>query len=93
MLTGDGRQFRDANGSGTVERYEDWSLPVEARVGDLVLRMTLEEKAGLMLIDTIGPGCGGTLTAAATGLIETQKMSASSCATSSKRAPIRATAA
>jgi hypothetical protein len=36
--------------------------------------MTLEEKAGLMLIDTIGPGCGGALTAAATRLIETQKM-------------------
>jgi beta-glucosidase len=74
VLTVDGRQFRDANGSGTVDRYEDWRLPVGARVDDLVSRMTLEEKAGLMLIDTIGPGCGGTVTAAATRLIETQKM-------------------
>ena len=56
MLTVDGRQFRDANGSGTVDRYEDWRLPVEARVDDLVSRMTLEEKAGLMLIDTMGAG-------------------------------------
>ena len=54
VLTVDGRQFRDANGSGTVDRYEDWRLPVGARVDDLVSRMTLEEKAGLMLIDTIG---------------------------------------
>ena len=56
VLTVDGRQFRDANGSGTVDRYEDWRLPVDARVDDLVSRMTLEEKAGLMLIDTMGPG-------------------------------------
>ena len=74
VLTVDGRQFRDANGSGTVDRYEDWRLPVEARVNDLVSRMTLEEKAGLMLIDTMGPGCGGALTPAARRLIETQKM-------------------
>ena len=74
VLTIDDRQFRDANGSGTLDRYEDWRLPAEARVDDLVSRMTLEEKAGLMLIDTMGPGCGGTLTAAATRLIETQKM-------------------
>ena len=74
VLSVDGRQFRDANGSGALDRYEDWRLPVNARVDDLISRMTLEEKAGLMLIDTIGPGCGGTLTPAATGLIEKQKM-------------------
>src|SRR6185369_12938749 len=74
VLTVDGRQFRDANGSRTVDRYEDWRLPIGARVDDLVSRMTLEEKAGLMLIDTIGPGCGGAVTAAATRLIQTQKM-------------------
>jgi beta-glucosidase len=74
VLTVDGLRFRDANGSGTLDRYEDWRLPVEARVADLVSRMTLEEKAGLMLIDTMGPGCGGVLTPNATRLIETQKM-------------------
>jgi beta-glucosidase len=74
VLTVDGRQFRDANGSGTLDRYEDWRLPVEARVDDLVSRLTLEEKAGLMLIDTMGPGCGGVVTPAGTRLIETQKM-------------------
>jgi len=75
VLTTDGRQFKDANGNGTLDAYEDWRLPVRARVEDLVARMTLEEKAGLMLIDTIAPGCGGTLTPAATRLIDTQKMS------------------
>ena len=63
VLTVDGRRFRDANGSGRVDRYEDWRLPVDVRVDDLVSRMTLEEKAGLMPIDTMGPGCGGALTA------------------------------
>src|SRR5688572_13043859 len=56
VLTTDGRQFKDANGNGVVDGYEDWRLPVRARVDDLVTRMTLEEKAGLMLIDTIAPG-------------------------------------
>ena len=74
VLTVDGQQFKDANGNGAVDRYEDWRLPVDVRVDDLVSRMTLDEKAGLMLIDTMGPGCGGTLTPAGTRLIETQKM-------------------
>jgi beta-glucosidase len=74
VLTVDGQQFKDANGNGTVDRYEDWRLSADARVDDLVSRMTLDEKAGLMLIDTMGPGCGGTLTPAGTRLLETQKM-------------------
>ena len=36
---------RDLNRNGTVEPYEDWRLPVESRVSDLLGRMTLEEKA------------------------------------------------
>ena len=54
--------------------YLDTSFPLDQRVDDLVSRMTLEEKAGLMLIDTMAPGCGGALTAAATRLVQTQKM-------------------
>ncbi|WP_452176605.1 discoidin domain-containing protein [Kitasatospora indigofera] len=36
---------RDLNKNGTIEPYEDWRRPVEARVADLLDRMTLEEKA------------------------------------------------
>nr|WP_328918085.1 glycoside hydrolase family 3 C-terminal domain-containing protein [Streptomyces sp. NBC_00223] len=36
---------RDLNKDGTIEPYEDWRLPVGTRVGDLLGRMTLEEKA------------------------------------------------
>jgi beta-glucosidase-like glycosyl hydrolase len=36
---------RDLNKDGAIEPYEDWHLPVEARVNDLLGRMTLAEKA------------------------------------------------
>ncbi|MDY0914538.1 glycoside hydrolase family 3 protein [Rathayibacter festucae] len=57
VLTVDGLQFRDLDGSGAVEPYEDWRLGVEQRADDLVARMTLAEKAGLMLINTMNAGC------------------------------------
>src|SRR4029450_7732758 len=75
VLPVDGLRFKDANGSGQLDPYADWRRPVDARVRDLLGRMTLEEKAGLMLIDTLNAGCGGALTPAATAFVETQKMS------------------
>lgn len=74
VLTLDGLHFKDANGGGTLEPYEDWRLPAETRASDLAARMALDEKAGLMLIDTLNPGCGGVLSPNATTLIQTQKM-------------------
>jgi len=38
------------NGNGQLDPYEDWRLPVAQRVEDLLSRMTLAEKAGLMHI-------------------------------------------
>ena len=49
IITVDGRRFRDLNGNGTLDPYEDWRLPSAARAADLVGRMTLEEKAGAAL--------------------------------------------
>ena len=49
VITKDGLKFRDLNKNGTLDRYEDWRLPVEQRVADLVSRMTVEEKTGLMI--------------------------------------------
>jgi beta-glucosidase len=55
-----GLAFKDHNRNGVLDRYEDWRLPVDARVSDLVSRMTLEEKAGLMIHASLagftGPG-------------------------------------
>ncbi|MFR9776153.1 glycoside hydrolase family 3 C-terminal domain-containing protein, partial [Micromonospora sp. MS34] len=36
---------RDLNRNGAIEPYENWRLPVETRVDDLLSRMTAEEKA------------------------------------------------
>ncbi|WP_175639635.1 glycoside hydrolase family 3 protein [Metabacillus schmidteae] len=45
------KYFRDANRNGKLETYEDWRKPVKQRVKDLVERMSLHQKAGLMQIN------------------------------------------
>lgn len=42
--------FKDLNANGRVDPYEDWTRSTRARAVDLVSRMTLEEKAGMMHI-------------------------------------------
>jgi beta-glucosidase-like glycosyl hydrolase len=37
--------MRDSNKDGTIEPYENWTLPIATRVNDLLGRMTLQEKA------------------------------------------------
>lgn len=69
-----GLQFRDLNGNRQLDPYEDWRLPVDARSADLLARMTLAEKAGMMLIATNNPDCGGGLSDAGRALIEEQHM-------------------
>ena len=49
VLTVDGLRFRDLNRNGAIDTYEDWRLPVGTRVADLISKMTLAEKAGLMV--------------------------------------------
>src|SRR5687768_779105 len=49
-------EFKDSNGNGTVDRYEDWRLPADVRAHHLLKEMTLEEKAGLMHITSEGRG-------------------------------------
>jgi beta-glucosidase len=56
------KRFRDLNHNGTMEPYEDPDLPVEERVADLLGRMTLEEKAGLLFHTFITPGENGSVT-------------------------------
>lgn len=48
-----GQQFKDLNKNGRLDAYEDWRLPVEKRVKDLLSQMTLEEKTGFMIISSI----------------------------------------
>jgi len=55
ILQVDGLAFKDLNKNTILDRYEDWRLSVDTRVEDLLSRMTLEEKAGLM-VHANGPG-------------------------------------
>lgn len=70
----DGMPFKDLNGNGALDPYEDWRLPVEARVEDLLSRMTLEEKSGMLLISTLNAEAGGRLSDQAVRLITDEKM-------------------
>lgn len=68
-------QFRDANGNGRLDRYEDWRLPTRVRIDDLLARMSLEQKAGLMLIETLNAGCdGATAGTPAANFVQAQQM-------------------
>ncbi|WP_256838203.1 glycoside hydrolase family 3 N-terminal domain-containing protein [Ornithinimicrobium faecis] len=70
----DGLEFKDLDGDGQLAPYEDWRLSARQRAADLVSRMTLEEKAGLMLIDTVNAGWGGTVTRQGREHLEGQHM-------------------
>lgn len=48
----EGVKFRDLNGNGVMDPYEDPRRPVAERVEDLLGRLSLEEKAGLMFNTT-----------------------------------------
>ena len=58
--------WRDLNHNGTLDRYEDARIPVEERVDDLLARMTIEEKVGLMVHGSL-PGQGSKIGASTAG--------------------------
>ena len=74
ILEVDGFQFKDLDKDGVLDDYEDWRLSVDERIDDLVGQMTLEEKVGMMLIDTMNSDAGGAVPASADDYINTQKM-------------------
>lgn len=47
-----GLTFKDLNRDGKLTPYEDWRLPPQIRAADLVKRMTVAEKAGVMMHGT-----------------------------------------
>ena len=56
-----GFTYRDLNGNGSLDIYEDSRQPVDARVEDILSQMTLAEKAGLMWHPPIGMGEDGEI--------------------------------
>ncbi|MBT8185204.1 MAG: glycoside hydrolase family 3 protein, partial [Eudoraea sp.] len=53
LLEEDGYQFKDLNKNSELDAYEDWRLSPDERSADLVSKLNLEQKAGLMLISTV----------------------------------------
>jgi beta-glucosidase len=52
ILEIDGLEFKDLNQNSQLDAYEDWRLTYEERSKDLVSKMSLEQKAGFMLISS-----------------------------------------
>ncbi|NOU98936.1 glycoside hydrolase family 3 N-terminal domain-containing protein, partial [Paenibacillus planticolens] len=53
VLNVEGKTFKDLNGNGSLDPYEDWRLPTNQRVADLLPRMSMVEKAGIMQITSL----------------------------------------
>jgi len=52
LISQDGYQFKDLNKDGKLTPYEDWRLSSEKRAEDLVSRLSIAQKAGLLLHGT-----------------------------------------
>jgi beta-glucosidase len=61
MIVAEGMEFRDLNKNGTLDIYEDRRQPLESRINDLMAKMTLEEKAGIMFVPPIVMNKDGSL--------------------------------
>jgi beta-glucosidase len=48
-----GLKFKDLNKNGKLDKYEDWSLTPDVRSNDLLSKMSVEEKVGYMLINSL----------------------------------------
>ncbi|MDH3243030.1 MAG: glycoside hydrolase family 3 C-terminal domain-containing protein [Saprospiraceae bacterium] len=66
--------FKDHNKNEKLDIYEDWRSPVEGRIEDLLSQMNLEEKVGMLLINTLNAEDYGEVPERAIDLIEDQKM-------------------
>lgn len=49
IIKKNGLYFKDLDKDGKIDKYEDWRLPVDQRVKDLVSKLSVEQIAGLML--------------------------------------------
>lgn len=58
----DGLYFKDMNGNGSLDVYEDYRQPVENRIADLLSQMDMDEKAGTLIFACIAGSNGSTVT-------------------------------
>ncbi|MFK7923471.1 MAG: glycoside hydrolase family 3 N-terminal domain-containing protein [Bacteroidia bacterium] len=74
LLYEDELAFKDLNKNQKLDVYEDWRKPVDQRIEDLVSQMTLTEKVGMLLINTLNADVKGQVSAKAVEFIEDEKM-------------------
>ena len=74
LLFVNGLRFKDLNKNKKLDTYEDWRLPVDQRTDGLIREMTLSEKVGMLLINTLNAEAGGILSQRGIELIEDEKM-------------------
>lgn len=67
-------KFKDLNKNKKLDRYEDWRLPVDKRIDDLVKQMNPSEKVGMLLINTLNAEAQGELSKRGVEFIEDEKM-------------------
>ena len=65
-IAADGTRYRDLNRNGTMDPYEDPRLDPQTRATDLLGRLTVEEKVGLMFQPAVPAGRDGELVAGMT---------------------------
>ncbi len=61
MIEVEGLQFKDLNGNGALDAYEDWRLDAETRAADLISQMTVREKISQMQHPTFVPKANGSV--------------------------------
>jgi beta-glucosidase len=61
LTSPEGVEFRDLNKNGRMDPFEDPRLSIEERVDDLLSRLSLAEKAGLMFQTVIEAGTDGAV--------------------------------
>jgi beta-glucosidase len=67
-------KYKDFNKNNELDIYEDWRKPIEERISDLIGQMTLEEKVGMLLINTLNADNYGKVPERAVQYIEDEKM-------------------
>ncbi|MDR1598540.1 MAG: hypothetical protein LBS11_01465 [Oscillospiraceae bacterium] len=60
IIEADGLRFKDLNGNGELDAYEDWRADIEERIADLLSQMTLEEEVGLLFCNNTSGQFSGT---------------------------------
>lgn len=74
ILEVDGKYFKDSNGNGKLDVYEDWREDAETRAADLVSQMTVDDKIGMMFNNSRGMGINSSVKDKTGLLDETEKI-------------------